>query len=220
MHSGLLILPLILTESFASVASGLVIHQTGRYLELIWLGTTFLTIGTGLYILFTPSSPLVEVIGFEIVAGIGAGLLFCPPLIALQSKISQDETAAATATFGFVRNLATSMSIVIGGVVFQNSMKLREPELHAAQLPVDLVTELAGPSAAANVMSIQGIKDPLQQLAVKEAFAWSLRNMWILYTCVAACGLIASIFITKQVLSKEHTETETGIKRSLLAPQQ
>ncbi|OXV11206.1 hypothetical protein Egran_01033 [Elaphomyces granulatus] len=214
LHSGLLILPLILTESFASVASGLIIHQTGRYLELIWIGLTFLTIGTGLYIHFSPSSSLVEVIGFQIVAGIGSGFLFCPPLIALQSMISQDDTAAATATFGFVRNLATSMSIVIGGVVFQNSMRLREPELLAAQLPQDLAMALAG-SATANVITIREIEDPLQQLVVKEAFVGSLRNMWILYTCVAACGLLASVFITKQVLSQEHTETETGIKRQL-----
>lgn len=129
--------------------------------------------------------------------------------------ISQDDTAAATATFGFVRNLATSMSIVIGGVAFQNSMRLREPELLAAQLPQDLAMALAGPSATANVVTIRDIKDPLQQLVVKEAFAGSLRNMWILYTCVAACGLLASLFITEQVLSQEHTETETGIKRQL-----
>jgi hypothetical protein len=130
--------------------------------------------------------------------------------------ISQEDTAAATATFGFIRNLATSMSIVIGGVVFQNSMSLREAELLAAQLPQDLAMALAGPSATANVITIRDIKDPLQQLVVKEAFAESLRNMWILYTCMAACGLLASVFITKQVLSQEHTETETGIKRRQL----
>lgn len=54
--------------------------------------------------------------------------------------------------------------------------------------------------------------DPLQRQAVKQAFAWSIRNIWILYTALAAVGLVASAFIRKQELSKEHVETKTGLK--------
>jgi MFS family permease len=212
VHSGVLVLPILLTEALASIISGLVIHRVGRYLELIRLGTAFLTIGTGLYIHFDTTSFLGEIIGFQIVAGTGAGLLFSPPLIALHSNVAPDDTATTTATFGLIRNVATSMSIVIGGVVFQNSMQLRQPELQAAGLPADLVEKLAGASAMANIMVIRAIPDTGQQLAVKNAFTWSLRNAWILYTCVAAGGLVASVFITKQLLSQEHTETRTGIK--------
>ena len=146
-------------------------------------------------------------------AGIGAGLLFEPPLIALQALVSQDDTATATATLGFVRNLATSFSIVIGGVIFQNGMRLRIPELRAANLSANVIQELSGGDAAAHVMIVGTISDPAQKLAVKQAFAWSLRNMWILYTCTSACGVIASVFIAKQVLSKVHVETKTGIKK-------
>lgn len=76
-----------------------------------------------------------------------------------------------------------------------------------------MTESLAGGAAAANVFVIKGIADAGQKRAVKEAFAWSLRNMWILYTCLSGCGVVASGFITKQVLSKEHTETRTGLKK-------
>ena len=46
---------------------------------------------------------------------------------------------------------------------------------------------------------------------VEDAFAWGLRNMWILYACVGACGTIATLFIKRSVLSVEHTETKTGL---------
>lgn len=36
--------------------------------------------------------------------------------------------------------------------------------------------------------------------------------MWIMYTVISACGLIAAFFVSKGVLSKEHVETQTGIK--------
>ncbi|KAF2837468.1 putative MFS transporter [Patellaria atrata CBS 101060] len=215
LRSGVLILPITITEALMGITVGLLIHRTGRYFELIWIGMILLTIGNGLYIHFNATTSIAEIVGFQLIAGIGAGMLFEPPLIALQALVSQDDCAAATATLGFVRNLSTSLSIVIGGVVFQNSMNIQVPKLEAAGVPSNITHELSGGDAAANVMLVRNISGPAHKMAVKEAFAWSLRNMWILYTCVAAIGCIASPFIVKQALSDEHQETTTGIKMEM-----
>lgn len=193
------------------ITAGLLIHKTGRYLEIMWAGMGLLTIGVGLLIHLDAKSPLSQVIGFQIVGGLGSGLMFEPPLIAVQAHVSQDDTATATATFAFVRNLGNSISVVVGGVLFQNGMQLRAPTLRAAGLSTDLVEQLSGSHAAANVMVISTIDDLGQKLAAKEAFAWSLRNPWILYTCMAFFGFVASIFQGKRELSREHVETRTGI---------
>ncbi|KAL2814832.1 major facilitator superfamily domain-containing protein [Aspergillus granulosus] len=211
-HSGLLILPFILTESFTSLSVGILIHRTGRYQEVIWLGMTFVTLGTGLFINYNVSTALGKVIGYQILSGFGCGLLFFPPLIALQSNITPKETASATATFGFVRNVAMALSVVLGGVVFQNSMLMRRSHLRDAGLSPALQEEFTGAEAAANVHSVKDVPDEFQRQAIKEAFAWSIRNIWILYTALAACGLIASFFITKRQLSQEHVETKTGLR--------
>ena len=212
LRSGLLILPIIVTEATMGVLTGVLIHRTGRYLELIWIGTIFMTLGWGLLIGLNAKSTLREIIPFQIVAGIGSGVLFEPPLIALQTMVSQDDTATATATFGFIRTVGLSLSIVIGGVVFQNGMSLRAPQLRASGLPTNITEQLSGSAAAANVMVISTLQNPAQKLVVKEAFAWSLRNMWILFMSVAVCGIVATAFISKQVLGREHTETKTGLK--------
>ena len=172
-----------------------------------------MTFGFGLLIDLNAQSTLREIVPFQIVAGIGSGALFEPPLIALQTLVSQDDTATATATFGFIRNVGLSLSIVIGGVVFQNGMSLRAPQLRASGLPSNITDQFSGAAAAANVMVISTLQDPAQKLVVKEAFAWSLRNLWILFTSVAVCGIIATAFISKQVLGREHTETKTGLKK-------
>lgn len=174
---------------------------------------TLLTIGNGLYVNLNATSSLGSIIAFEVVAGLGAGLLFDPPLIALQALVSQDDTATATATLGFMRNVGISLSIVCGGVIFQNGMQLQRSNLRDHGLPTDLVENLSGPDAATNINLIATISDQAQKLAVKQAFAWSLRNLWITCTCMAACGLLAGGLITKKELTKEHTETQTGIKK-------
>jgi len=96
--------------------------------------------------------------------------------------------------------------------MFQNGMKLQKSNLRNQGLPADLLNSLSGPDAASNVNLIATIANQAQRLAVKQAFAWSLRNFWIMCTCMAACGLIAGGFVRKKELSKEHTETQTGIK--------
>jgi MFS family permease len=213
LRSGLLVLPITVSEALTGIVAGVIMHRTGRYVEIIYIGTILMTIGNGLYILLTPDSSVAFIIGFQILAGVGAGFLFSPPLIALQALVSQDDTATATATFGFVRSLATSVSIVVGGTVFQNQMEARIPFLKSLGLSTTVTDALSSGGAAANVLVIGTIEDEAQQYAVKDAFARSLQSMWILYTCVAACSVIASIFIKRSYLSKEHVETKTGLKK-------
>lgn len=212
IRSGVLVLPLILTTATAAASSGMIIHRTGEYRLILQAGMVFMTLGVGLFILLNTDTSIATIVGVEVIAGVGIGLCFLPPLIALQAHVAQDDTATATSTFGFLCNLANALSIVIGGVVFQNSMALREKALAHAGLPAALGDQLSGHHAAANVELIGAINDPALRHAVQDAFSWSIRNMWILYASTAACGIIASLFLSKVVLSNEHTETKTGIK--------
>ncbi|KAE8453182.1 hypothetical protein EG329_011249 [Mollisiaceae sp. DMI_Dod_QoI] len=213
LRSGVLILPLIVTESLMGIFAGVLIHRTGHYLELIRIGPVIMTVGIGLYILFSATTSTSKAVGFQIFAGLGSGLLFEPPLLALQAFVPQHNVATASSTFGFIRNLATAMSIVIGGVIFQNSMNIRVKALSAPplSLPSNITDLLSKGQAAANVIAVNLIQDPVQKLAVKEAYAWSLRNMWIFYVVISALCIVATLFIKRRVLSKEHVETKTGI---------
>ncbi|THC97056.1 hypothetical protein EYZ11_003499 [Aspergillus tanneri] len=212
MRSGLMVLPLVVAEGLFSALSGWLIHRTGKYLEQIWIGAILLTLGTGLFTRLVATSSLVELIIFQIIAGAGSAILFEPPLIALHSVAAQEDTASGTAMVGFIKNIAMSTSIVVGGVVFGNSMTEEKGRLQRAGLKDDEVERLTGVSAAASTEMIKTIADPAKVRTIAEAFASSLRNIWIMYACVAGLAMIASVFIVKQTLSEEHTETRTGLK--------
>lgn len=211
LRSGVLLLPDEISEAAMGILSAVIIHQTGRYREIMWVGTLLMTIGLGLLIKFQTNTCIAEIVGFQLVAGIGAGLLFQPPLIAVQAMSSQADTATATGTLGFVRNIATSLSVVLGGIVFQNGMEARVPSLRDTGLSPALIESFSHGNAAASVEIIDTIKDEAQRRAVKDAYAWSLRNLWIMYTGIAAVGFVLSAFISHADLSKDHTETKTGI---------
>jgi MFS family permease len=213
LRSGLLILPLMVTEAIVDILVGVLIHRTGRYREITWIGVAFMTLGTGLYIQLRTHTPIATIIGFEIIGGIGVASLFQTPMMAIQSTVSQADTAGATATLGFLRNLAASFSVVLGGVVFQNSMASRHKALATAGIDESVLDVLTSDQAAANLHVVQTLEDGAQRLAVQDAFAWSMRNLFVMYTGVAAVALLASAFIKQHHMSEEHTETKTGVKQ-------
>lgn len=214
LQSGILVLPITVAESVTGIVVGILIHRTGRFLEIIYVGTVLMIIGSGLYIRFNATSAVGAIIGFQLVSGIGLGLLFEAPLLAIQATVPQDEIATATSTFGFIRTLSSSVSVVIGGVIFQSSMTIRAKTLGDApiNLPSDVLDKLSDGAAAANVAVVGLISDPVQKMAVKNAFAWSLRNMWIFYATLAGLAIFSNLFIEKHHLSDLHVETKTGVR--------
>lgn len=211
LRSGLLLLPLVVSAAATDIVSGILIHRTGRYREIIWAGVILMTLATGLYIDFWANTPLARIIGIELIGGTGSALLFQTPMLAIHNTVSQADVASATASLGFLRSLATSVSIVLGGVIFQNSMSARHSTLVAAGLGESVLDALSGDHAAANVGIVKTITDATQRRVVEDAFAWSVRNIFIMYTCAAAITVVSSVFIKQRHMSTEHTETKTGI---------
>ncbi|MCJ1418789.1 hypothetical protein MMC32_005140 [Xylographa parallela] len=207
--SGVYLFPFVISLSLMSAAVGIFIRKTGIYLYPIWFGMIVMTFGFGLYIDFPSYASWPRIIIFQIIAGIGCGPNFQSPLIALQSHVNPRDIATATATFGFIRNLATSISVVIGGVIFQNGMQKQLPALLAG-LPANIANELGGGSAGANTAVVSALP-PAQKAIAVEAYTESLRTMWIFYTCIGVLGIAASLCIGKNTLSKTHETTKTGL---------
>ncbi|RMZ66912.1 major facilitator superfamily transporter [Pyrenophora seminiperda CCB06] len=208
--SGVYLLPFAVALSFMSAATGVIIKKTGQYLPLIWCGMSMMTLGFGLYINFNVNTSWAKIIIFQVIAGIGVGQNFQSPLIALQSNIPKRDIATATAMFGFVRNLGSAISVVVGGVVFNNEIRTKQPEL-AAALGTQTASMFSGGSAGANVRVIESLPEA-QRAVARKAFADSLSKMWILYVAFAAVGLCVSLLVSRNLLDKQHEETKTGLE--------
>ncbi|KAF7717009.1 Uncharacterized protein PECH_003176 [Penicillium ucsense] len=180
--SGVTLFALIIPMSITTFASGLFVRKTGNYRVMILAGTILLTLGTGLFIDLGVHRSWVRIIIYEVVAGIGAGPLFQSPMIALQSHLRQADIAAAMSAFSFLRNLCTSLSIVIGTVLIQQT-------LHSNSL-----TTAIGDGSAADTD--------------KQLYVHGLRNMWIFYACVASLTIVATCFIKPKALKKTESSEE------------
>ena len=208
--SGVYLFAMVITLSAVSAATGIFMKKTGLFREPIIFGLCFMTLGFGLFIAFPDHRVWSKIIIFQIITGIGVGPNFQAPLIALQSHLKGHDIAAGTATFGFVRNLSTALSVVLGGVVFQNQLRS-----HQARLEQALGDRLGGllTSSSFGATAAQLKQLPKEQRDVlAQVYTDSLQKMWIFYTAFAAFGIFISLFIKKKELSNKWEKSRTGLE--------
>lgn len=209
--SGVWILPFAIAVSLTAVAAGGYIKATGRYLDPIRLGLLLTVLGSGLFLYFPArSASWARLAAFQIIAGVGVGANFQPPLIALQSNVPAQDNASATASFGLVRNVASAVAVVAGSAAFAGEMGAQRDVLRRA-LGDRVAALLSGANAQGNLFVV-GTLDAAQREVVRLAFFNALRHVWIESVCFAAAGLVACLLIRNRKLDREHVEVKTGLE--------
>ncbi|KFH42466.1 putative transporter-like protein [Hapsidospora chrysogenum ATCC 11550] len=210
LMSGVYLLPFIVSSSISAALTGVYIQRSGRYLPAVYTGLVAMTLGIGLLANLEVDADWVKMVIYQLIGGAGFGMNLEGPLLAVQADVQVRDVATATAVMGFIRTISTAISIVLGGVVFQNEMGRRKGMLENGLGP-DLAQLLDGGSAAANVELVRSLP-PGQRVIARRAFYESTRSMWIMYVCFSALGLLLGGFIKGHPLKKEHEVTEVGLR--------
>ncbi|KAJ5809735.1 uncharacterized protein N7503_001953 [Penicillium pulvis] len=216
LTSGLYLLPLIVSCALAAAAAGIFMQQTGKYLPVMYIAQGFLVLGSGLLISLEFESNIAKLVIFQILVGIGVGMNIEAPILAAQAATSIRDTAAVTATMGFVRSLSTAISVVVGGVIFQNEMNTRNEKL-ASQLGSNssLANIFNGDLAASSVEEINTIGlNAGQQVLVRKTYFEALRIVWIMYVAFAGLATILNLFVRARKLRSENEGAVLGVDRS------
>ncbi|PWY86768.1 MFS general substrate transporter [Aspergillus heteromorphus CBS 117.55] len=155
--SGVYLLPLVVALAVSSGFAGFIMRTTGRCREAIVFGMAFTTLGYGLYIDLKAYASWPRIILFQIVAGLGIGPNFQATLIALQRNVAAEEMGRCTAAFSFVRQLAASVAVVVGEVVYGAVVGGKEGVLSNA-LGNEVAAEVVEAATA-----VEGILDELTE---------------------------------------------------------
>ena len=190
--SGITLFALIIPLSAMPMVGGLIIRKTGNYTIPIYVGTVLMTLGNGLLIDLGTTREWAKIICIQVVTGIGAGMLFQSPMIALQSYLRQKDLAAAMSAYSFLRSLCTSISLVIGTVLLQQ------------QAPNGSLTSLGKTS--------QG--QDLDLETAKREYIQGLHVMWGFYTAVSGLMILAAVFIKQKPSIEKPDASSTALDSS------
>ncbi|KAH8920234.1 MFS general substrate transporter [Atractiella rhizophila] len=193
--SGVEQIPLSLGSALISIIAGALITKTGDYRVISWVSWILQVVGYGLMYMLDEASNRAEKELYIWVAGLGIGMYFVAPLIALQASMPIKDMATSTSTFALMRSLAATMGISIGGAIYASRL---DALLHD-------IPEYRGPFGVASrndVTSVHRIQPVELRQEVEHAHTRSIATIWLVCIPLTAVGLVISLLLKKYSLAR------------------
>ena len=121
-RSGILTLPTIIGLMISLPIAGSATSFIGYYTPFMLLTSLLTPIATGLFTTLKVSMPLVNLIIYEALLGIGAGIGWQAPQVAAQSVFKEEDIPLGIATILFAQNLGPALSVPMAQAIFQGRL--------------------------------------------------------------------------------------------------
>ncbi|KAH3990157.1 hypothetical protein HBH70_201180 [Parastagonospora nodorum] len=187
--SGALILPVIITTSVTSIASGQWMARIGSYMPCILVGFALWTLGSGLTLLFDRGTGLAVLVVVLIVEGAGIGLTLQPTLVGIYANSRTDDRAVATGLRNFLRTIGGAFGLVVSGVILSNTLSRN---LSGETFVSDgLIADLTSSTYALDALDLT--RD--QQNLVLDVYMLGLHYVFVFFTACSGLSLVLTIWV-------------------------
>jgi len=178
---------MVVSMIICSALGGLLVNLLGYYTPLMFLGSTLLTVGSGLCTTFEVHTAHEKWIGYQIIIGIGAGVGFQQCINALQTVLPLHDIPIGIAIITFSQSLSGAMFIAIAQNVFQNRLVANITE-HASMVNPDTVIR----AGAANLS--QRFSDNILP-SVLYAYNLAVTETFYVSVATAALSLLGAVLV-------------------------
>ncbi|KAF2018695.1 MFS transporter [Aaosphaeria arxii CBS 175.79] len=184
-ESGIRTIAYLVSITLASIVIGGLITAIGYYSPFMWFGSAIFTIGCGMLYTLRVASPPGQWIGYQILAGVGAGASVQIPFIAVQVVTSTKDMPTANACVMFFNSLGGAIAISIAQNIFVNSLS-REIPKHVPGLDPRIVIG-AGATYVRNVVPAELLE------GVLVAYTKAITSAFILAIATAGMAFAVSL---------------------------
>ncbi|CAL1714499.1 unnamed protein product [Somion occarium] len=212
--TGLLMLPNSLGSSISSGLVGFVVVALGDYRQIIWLSWAVMAVGYGIMIMLDEKSSLALQLVYPLIAGIGFGGLFHPPLIGMQAAMPIKDMATSTATFGLIRQIGATVGTAVGQAIWSTELQKR-----ISAIP-NFTLDTSSANLVDSVRQLQNIQPASVQQQVLHAYTKSISMIWLVCTPLVCLSLFMTLFIKKYTLKRKiiRTGKKTGDEEQNSSP--
>lgn len=192
------VMPFVIVTAFA-------IEYLRRYRWSIWTGWVFTTVGMGALSLLRATSSSAQRSGYQILGGIGLGMLYPALSLPLQASFDEDEVGIAMGMFVFARQMGAVAGIALGAAIFNNAFAREIKKLGA--LPAELLPLESGKAAVDFVPQLRELA-AIPELAtlildIRGVYASAIKWIWISMAVLGAVGLVTSLVVRELTLEKD-----------------
>lgn len=127
-ESGIRTIAYLVSITVSSIVIGGLITVVGWYAPFMWFGSAVFAVGAGMLYTLKVDSSNGKWIGYQILAGVGAGAGVQIPFVAVQVVSSVKDMPTANACVLFFNSLGGALSISIAQNIFVNSLAKEIPK--------------------------------------------------------------------------------------------
>ncbi|KAF7354722.1 Membrane transporter [Mycena sanguinolenta] len=195
--SGVLIIPFSVFSSVTSGLGGFIVAMMGDYRPVMWVGYAVMAIGYGLMIMLDERTSIALQIIYPLIAGLGLGALFVPPLIGLQAAMPVKDMATSSTTLGLFRSLGSTIGISVGQAIWSAVVRQRLAKISGVTI------NLSGGALADSARQIESITPDSVRLQVLHAYTKGVSAIWLANTPIICVCFVAALFLKKYSLKRK-----------------
>lgn len=193
-------LGLALAVTAFAIVAALAIDVVRRYAWSVWMGWITTAVGMGLMVMLNTTTGQSARVGYQILAGVGLGMLYPSLGIPLQAAVDLNDNGLAMGTFVFARQTGAVIGLALGAAVFSNSFTSSLPK----DLPSSLETLRTSNAAVSLISDLRHLNlDAATLKPILDAYSKALEWVWVAMVVVAALGFVASLAIRDITLENE-----------------
>jgi len=183
--SGIRTIPYLVSLTIASVVVGGFVTVVGLYVPFTWFGSAIFTVGAGMIYTLRVNSGIGKWIGYQIVAGVGAGMCVQIPFIAVQVVLSKKDMPVGNAIAIFFNSLGGGRIIKKKKNIFSNALITEIPKHTSGIDPRTII--------AAGATHIRKVTPPDQLGGVLLAYNNALSQSYVLAIACAGLAFVSSL---------------------------
>ncbi|KAH8178515.1 major facilitator superfamily protein [Sarocladium implicatum] len=212
-QSGVWLLPTVLIEVPFAVLGGAIVTKTGRYRPLHFFAFTIMALGFGLFARFDRSTSTAEWVIVQMLPAFGVGFMMSTNLPAVQAELPEEQVAAATAAFSFMRAYGSIWGVAIPAAVF-NARFADESHLITDEAVRQQLSD--GKAYSYVTAALIARFSPETQAQVIEVFTRALKVTWLACLAPALLGL-GLVLVEKEIVLRTDLATDFGMDEGQLS---
>ncbi|KAJ4483905.1 MFS general substrate transporter [Lentinula aciculospora] len=137
--SGIRLIPYLVSNTVVAIIMGIYVNRTGSYYYLIWIGSTFYSVGAGLLSTLDINSSTAQWLCYQIITGMGRGAGQIP-FVAVQVVLTPEEIPIGTSLVMLSTSLGGAVALSISQSIFNNDL-VKEVSKYAPSIDPSIVVD-------------------------------------------------------------------------------
>ena len=202
---GLVITPLAIGWSGASIIVGNRLHRTGEK-KIVRYGILAMLLGFGMAFFLQYDAPVWYVIACMLVIGVGMGMQTPALLLIVQNSLSASVIGVATSTHMLIRTMGGAVGVSLMGAVLTGSMLSKFAVLSTRRtletFPAEVQRNFGDPHQLLSE-SVRSLMNVEQSILILRTFTAALHEMFVVGIVAMAASWILSSSLQRTTLTKD-----------------